>query len=935
MLLDKKTNEFRKQIEALSREDILDILQMQDPDLVEGVFHIEEVFETKLNHILDMEGQPITSRPMTKEELALLVDEPFEFSTQLAEMGLDLKTQQNLHIAKDPVLWAKHFLKAKPRVYQILMMRHPSLFKVLRAGRRLGKTWTMAALLLHYSYITKAGRSIVVTPMKTQAGLIYEAIMEMAEESEVVINSISRHVTAPQYEINFKNGASIRFFTSGMKSGGKCLTPDHDVLSEEGWKPIGDIVEGERILSWKDGEYRWGEVSETHEYDFDGELVSHHGQQISFRVTPNHKFTTKTRAPNSQWKETYAEDLKDYFIPTGAFSTLPTHFEYSAEELELWGWWLAEGSGFIGKMARISQVKPEGRKRIIELVETLGLHYTTPAKEIRVEWRPPIYSGTNAYNKFIPRELFSVTGAGKHLLDGLLGGDGWMRINGWEYSSSSHQLANDVQELAVRKGLRANIREKNILYVPVGGGAPNRHWIVSAYDYKESIINKSYLEREQYQGKVHCVTIPDAGYFVVRHNGLVHVTGNSDVTRGQEAHFIVLDELDYMGDDDLDALLAMMQKTSENQPDKRMIGASTPSGRRGTFWKWCTQSTRFKEFYFPAYANPFWSEEMETFAREEYRTETAYRHEIEADWGDDAQGVYPRRFVDAAFQDPGWDYVPGLQSLDSIYVLGVDWDKIGAGTNMVVLEYFPKNHSDIHMRGMVKLCHREEVPSGEYTLTKAVARIIELHDNFRFRHIYLDKGYGEVQYELIRQHGVNTPGSNIHKVVKSIAFNSSIEVRDPFTMKPDKKEAKHYMVDTLRQYLEREELLIPAHDDQLYMELISYIAPTSSVTGKPKFEMSTAGVFDHAHDALILACLALNQNYGDLMKRNYATKAVVVSSENFLPLLGSTTSPPSKAEQPVNSKEPIDGKYSGPTQIRRPMSTPRRKSALIHKRKSF
>src|SRR5690606_28300202 len=60
----------------------------------------------------------------------------------------------------------------------------------------------------------------------------------------------------------------------------------------------------------------------------------------------------------------------------------------------------------------------------------------------------------------------------------------------------------------------------------------------------------------------------------------------SDVARGQEAHVIVLDEMDYMGVDDLDALYAMLQKTDANQPDKIMIGASTPTGRRERFWEW-------------------------------------------------------------------------------------------------------------------------------------------------------------------------------------------------------------------------------------------------------------------------------------------------------------------------------------------------------------
>ena len=160
--------------------------------------------------------------------------------------------------------------------------------------------------------------------------------------------------------------------------------------------------------------------------------------------------------------------------------------------------------------------------------------------------------------------------------------------------------------------------------------------------------------------------------------------GKSDVARGQEAHIIVLDEMDYMHADDLDALYAMLQKTAEDQPDKILIGASTPTGRRERFWEWC-RSARFQEFWFPSYCNPYFSKEQEDEFREQY-SEMGYRHEIEADWGEDAEGVYPRKFIDKAFIDPSWDYTPEIQSARSFYTIGVDWDKYGAGTNIVVLE---------------------------------------------------------------------------------------------------------------------------------------------------------------------------------------------------------------------------------------------------------
>lgn len=571
MSIFKSGNEFRKSLQELSREDLLEVIRMQDPELIKQINRIEWVFENKLQHLTWNDGNPVLQRSLTKEELALLIDEPFELDSELLSMGISSEQQRQLHIAKDSVTWARNFLDVNPRVYQILILRHPSLRKVLRAGRRLGKSFSMAIQLLHYSYTHKDGRCLVIAPMKSHVELIYQEVLRLASKSEVVMNSISRKVTSPQFLIQFTNGSTIRFFTSGMRSGGK-----------------------------------------------------------------------------------------------------------------------------------------------------------------------------------------------------------------------------------------------------------------------------------------------------------------ADVARGQEAHVIVLDEMDYMHADDLDALYAMLQKTAEDQPDKIMIGASTPTGRRERFWEWCN-SPRFKEFWFPSYCNPFFSKEQEEEFREQYAS-SAYRHEIEADWGEDSEGVYPRKFIDKAFISPEWSYIPELTSARSFHIIGVDWDKYGAGTNIVVLEVCNDNYEDERFRSKVRVSYREEINKSEYTLTKAVDRIIELNQLLNPKHIYVDRGFGEVQVELLRKHGVEFPQSKLKERVKGISFAESIEVRDPYTKLMIKKEIKPYMVDNLTQFLEKENIVFSAHDEELYMQLISYVVVRTTSSGRPVFEAGGSAV-DHAHDALILALLAVTENYGEFSKSNYATNTEFFSNE--------------------------------------------------------
>jgi replicative DNA helicase len=595
MIIDK-TKEFRKKVSELPREDILEIIKEQDPELLKQVNRIEWVFRNKLNHLNWSDGTPVLDRDFTNEELSLLVDEPFELDRQLLSMGVTTEQQRQIHIAKDPVTWAKNFLSAEPRVYQIMILRHPSLRKVLRAGRRLGKTFTMAINLLHYSYTHKDGRCLVIAPMKTQVELIYQEILRIASKNDIVMNSITRKVTSPQFMIQFSNGSTIRFFTSGMRSGGK-----------------------------------------------------------------------------------------------------------------------------------------------------------------------------------------------------------------------------------------------------------------------------------------------------------------SDVARGQEAHLIILDEMDYMHADDLDALYAMLQKTAEDQPDKVLMGASTPTGRRERFWEWCN-SNRFREFWFPSYCNPYFSKDQEDEFREQY-SESGYRHEIEADWGEDSEGVYPRKYVDRAFVSPSWNYDAEITSARSFFTIGVDWDKYGAGTNIVVVEACAENYEDSRFRNKTRVAYREEIARSEYTLTKAVDRIVELNQIFNPKHIYVDRGFGEVQVELLHKKGIEDPRSGLKEKVKGVSFAETLDIRDPYTKMLVKKEMKPFMVDNLRQFLERENILFPEKDEELYLQLISYVVVRTTQTGRPVFE-AAGSAMDHAHDALMLALLAITQNYGELSKVSYATNTETFSNAFFMP------NKKTVAEEEPESKIMITGRGS-------------------------
>mgnify|MGYP003704838375 CR=1 FL=1 len=83
MSILKSGKQFRESLEKLSRDDLLEIIRIQDPELIKQINRIEWVFANKLSHLNWPDGTPVTERPFSIKELTLLVDEPFEIDKEL------------------------------------------------------------------------------------------------------------------------------------------------------------------------------------------------------------------------------------------------------------------------------------------------------------------------------------------------------------------------------------------------------------------------------------------------------------------------------------------------------------------------------------------------------------------------------------------------------------------------------------------------------------------------------------------------------------------------------------------------------------------------------------------------------------------------------------------------------------------------------------
>lgn len=341
-----------------------------------------------------------------------------------------------------------------------------------------------------------------------------------------------------------------------------------------------------------------------------------------------------------------------------------------------------------------------------------------------------------------------------------------------------------------------------------------------------------------------------------------------------------------MSDKDFEAIYAI---TFEAPNRIGTMIASTPTGRRGMFHKVCTQmklnqeldpgednkytnnnynrieAEGWAEFYYPTMVNPEWSEKMERELRQQF-SDIAYEHEVLAEFGTEMVGVFNKDYIDEA-SSIGYNYTTS-PTHDGPIAIGIDWDKSGAATQIVVTQYNPYDMRRPRPElgqgqpgmGRFQVINRIEIPKGEFTYDIAVKKIIELDKVYNPFGIYADAGAGEYQIELLRK--------ELGDKVKRVHLGSSQLVRDPASREFEKKPLKAFIVNQTVLMLERGQIRIPHrdHDETLARQMTNYqVTRFSPKTGEPTF----TDVDEHALDGLMFTLLAFINEKPDLAATIY------------------------------------------------------------------
>jgi thymidylate synthase ThyX len=397
-----------------------------------------------------------------------------------------------------------------------------------------------------------------------------------------------------------------------------CYDDDTDVLTDEGWKPWPKVDGTETFgtLNPISGGLEYQKATQIFHADYFGQMYRVQSQQVDLLVTPNHRMWVQrhdTQAskrgeqqfaielPNdihhkrvkyqkhARWvghaashmtvPETYRTwQRKDRERPeTRTYPAVTFPIEPFARFL---GYYLAEGS-VNGHQIVLAQNRGEILDRMADTIRSMGLPAYLPTTGygcVRTQCLPLhdlLASLGHAHDKRIPSMVQNWSpDIIRIFLEGMIEGDGTTHrtFNHRVIYTTSREMADDLQVLAIKAGWSANVRIDDRTgsghYMPSGQLIRNLRpcYIVSILtrrltplvNHQRLCAPNRYLNEEGYHdgfelyaGKIHCVQVPN-GLLFVRRNGKPVISGNThELVRHRPGTAVSQESLRYVRLDEL------------------------------------------------------------------------------------------------------------------------------------------------------------------------------------------------------------------------------------------------------------------------------------------------------------------------------------------------------------------------------------------------
>jgi thymidylate synthase (FAD) len=372
-----------------------------------------------------------------------------------------------------------------------------------------------------------------------------------------VVNAARVSFARRREEMDDADAGLIRFL---MRERHGCYDDRTDVLTAEGWKAWPDVT-GLELFATRapDGTLEYQRALRVVHKEYDGHMIGFQGMSIDMLVTPDHRVLASS---------TTTQPLRT----RPSFSLVPAHAvlwrphrhvataTWSGREIEsflfddsriaarpflaLLGLFVGDGNLPGGnqivfrlrKAREIAFLREVTAGCRLELRERAHDTYAVP---VSPEMRAVFAACYRNREKVIPQNLL---GLSRHLLEGLLDGliasDGSRHVRPGKqdkvtYSTTSRVLADQVQELALKLGRSASVREHRAQPGDGHYGSKTR-WRVAIYNARNTRpelcrtadLAEHQMGIENYDGHIHCVEVPNHTLYV-RRNGYPVWSGNT------------------------------------------------------------------------------------------------------------------------------------------------------------------------------------------------------------------------------------------------------------------------------------------------------------------------------------------------------------------------------------------------------------------------
>jgi hypothetical protein len=199
------------------------------------------------------------------------------------------------------------------------------------------------------------------------------------------------------------------------------------------------------------------------------------------------------------------------------------------------------------------------------------------------------------------------------------------------------------------------------------------------------------------------------------------------------------------------------------------------------------------------------------------------------------------------------------------YYMGVDWNGQGTGTRIRVIEYNDKTN-------VRRIVEAAAIEGPQVTTQDSLDRIRDLNRYWHCEGIYIDKGFGHVQDEMLRLIGkkATDPDDKRLMEVKVIDFGAEIKTNKLvpnrgnskyLDKEEEKRRTKPFMVEGAVMCLESGLFEFSDVDDLLDSQFRAYRVKTWSQHGFANtYDCGKEG--DHDLDATMLALLGIELKYG-------------------------------------------------------------------------